>query len=440
MEFDITENLNISQYTLQVMLEVVIVLAIGLIMGLEREYAGLERGEREGAVPAALFAGVRTFPLVGLLGYLSFLISDQFAFPWIFPVAFLAVALFSISSYYLISQRNEVGSTTQFALLAVFLTSGIVYQQEYLLAAFLGLIITGLLAFKVTMHQAVAKLSRRDILSILLFAAITALILPLLPNIDIGPYGAFNPFKIWVIVSLYMALNFFGYFLHKFLGSKYSVVTTGVLGGFISSTATAWYFSRLGGRMKNGGMAYVGAILLASSIMFPRLLIWLSVLSPELLSTLWLPVLVMGLIGFSAGYYYSKKALGAEKLKGQSIANPINIKDAFVFVGLYVVILLLVGFSEDKLGSHGVFFAAGISGLTTIDAITISMAGYANNLGIDVASIAILLAAFSNTLLKYVLCLIFGNNAMRKYATIGYIPIFTALILYLIYRYVTGSV
>lgn len=433
MEFDLTENLNITEYTLRVMLEVVIVLGIGLIMGLEREYSALEKGEKKGETPAALFAGVRTFPLVALLGYLSILLGDQFSSSWIFPIAFLSVAVFSVSSYYLSNLKNEVGSTTEFALLAIFLISGIVYQQEYLLAAFLGLLITGLLAFKVTMHRAVTMLSRRDILSILLFAAITALILPLLPNIDIGPYGAFNPFKIWMIASLYIALNFVGYFLHKFLGTKYSVVTTGVLGGFISSTATAWYFSRLGGKSKSGGMAYVGAILLASSIMFPRLLIWLFVLSPVLFNELWIPILVFGIIGFFAGFYYSKKSLGAENLEKQSITNPINLKDASVFVGLYVLILLLVGFSEEQLGNQGVFFAAGISGLTTIDAITISMASYAQSLGITVASIAILIAAFSNTLIKYVLCLIFGNNRMRKFASVGFVPIFAALLAYLLY-------
>src|SRR5690606_8743262 len=248
------------------------------------------------------------------------------------------------------------------------------------------------------------------------------------PNIDLGPYGAFNPFRMWLSATIFISPNFDGYFLHKFIGSKYSIVTTGILGGFISSTATAWYFSRLGWKSKEGGMSYVGAIMLASSIMFPRLLIWLFVLNTTLFSELWLPILVFGMIGFFSGFYFSKKSFGKEQFEEQTIENPINLKDASVFVFLYIIILLMVGFAEETLGNRGVYFAAGISGFTTIDAITISMAGYVNTLGISVASIAILIAAFSNTLIKFVLCLIFGNNNMRKYSAIGFLPIFAALI------------
>lgn len=439
MEFDLTESLNITDFTLQAMMEVLIVLGIGLIMGLEREYSSIQKGIRQGAVRSELFAGVRTFPLVALMGYLSIFLGDELSLPWLFPLTLIVVAAFSVAAYYLSNLKREDGSTTQFALLAAFLLSGIVYHQEYLLAAFLGLLITALLAFKVGMHKAVTKLSQRDILSILLFAVITALILPLLPNIDLGPYGAFNPFRIWLIATIFISLNFVGYFLHKFIGSKYSIVTTGILGGFISSTATAWYFSRLGGKSKEGGMSYVGAIMLASSIMFPRLLIWLFVLNATLFSKLWLPILVFGLIGFFSGFYFSKKSFGKVQSEEQTIENPINLKDASVFVFLYIVILLLVGFAEETLGNRGVYFAAGISGLTTIDAITISMAGYMNTLGISVASIAILIAAFSNTLIKFVLCLIFGNNNMRKYAAIGFTPIFAALIAYMVYLVMSAT-
>lgn len=439
MEFDITENLNITEFTLQTMLEVLIVLGIGLIMGLEREYSSIEKGKRVGEIRNELFAGVRTFPLVALMGYLSILLGAHLSLPWLFPITLIVVAAFSVAAYYLSNLKKDEGSTTQFALLTAFLLSGVVFHQEYLLAAFLGLLVTALLAFKVSMHRAVTQLSRRDILSILLFAVITALILPLLPNIDIGPYGAFNPFRIWMIVTIFISLNFVGYFLHKFIGSKYSILTTGVLGGFISSTATTWYFSRLGGKSETGGMTYVGAILLASSIMFPRLLIWLFVLNTELLSALWIPIMVFGILGFFIGFYYSKKSFGKETFSERTIVNPINIKDAVVFVGLYVMILLLVGFAEENLGNQGVYFAAGLSGLTTIDAITISMANYVDTIGLSVASVAILLAAFSNTLLKYVLCLIFGNNNMRKYASIGFSPIFLTLIAYTIYLVTTAN-
>lgn len=435
MDFNLSENLAISQNAFQVFIEILIVLGLGLIVGLEREYASSKDKEASPDNSVELFAGVRTVPIVALIGYLGMLLSDYYS-PWIYPVTLLSVAGFALTSYYLANLKKSDGSTTEFALIAVFLLSALVYHGDYLLATFLGLLLTALLAFKVRIHRAVARLSRQEILSILLFAAITALVLPLLPDKDWGPYGALNPFKIWFIVTIFISLNFVAYFLNKFIGSKYSIVTTGVLGGFISSTATAWYFSRLGGKSKKGGMTHVGAILIASSIMFPRLLIWLVVLNPEILEQLWIPVLIFGVIGFGAGFYFTRKSLGSEKFEERSIGNPINLKDAGIFGAIYVAILLAVGFAESQFGDQGVYWAAGISGLTDVDAITISMAEYGGkSIAMNTAGVAILIAAFSNTMIKYALCLIFGNTNMKRYASWGFIPVFVAGIGYILFQF-----
>lgn len=433
MDFNLSENLDISEFTLRILLELLIVLGIGVIVGLEREYSAAKDSEIDEKTGSELFAGVRTFPIVAIIGYLSTFLSDKIS-SWIFPVALIVVAAFAVTAYYISNLKKRDGSTTEFALLVVFLLSALVYTGEYLLSAFLALLITVLLTFKVRIHRAVARLSRQEILSILLFAAITALALPLLPNQDFGPYGALNPYKIWFIVTIFIALNFVAYFLHKFIGSKYSIITTGVLGGFISSTATAWYFSRLAGKSKEGGMTHVGAILIASSIMFPRLLIWLVVINPGLLKNLWLPVVIFGLIGFGAGFYFTRKSLGDEDFEERNIGNPINLKDAGIFGAIYVIILLAVGFAQEQFGDEGVYLAAGISGLTDVDAITISMAEYAKgSINNSTAVIAIIIAAFSNTLIKYAFCLIFGNTNMRRYASWGFIPVFVAGVAYIIF-------
>ncbi|MEX2589528.1 MAG: MgtC/SapB family protein, partial [Chitinophagales bacterium] len=412
MDIDLTETLNLTPEIIRFFREVLIVLGIGLLGGLEREYS---KKKNQKAENFELFAGVRTFPLVALIGYLSIYLGNMITV-WIYPVALLAVAAFAVAAFSISRMERPTGATTEFALIAVFLLSNLVYLQEYLIAVFLSLLITALLALKVNIHQAVKALSQRDIYSIIVLAVITALILPLLPNKDLGIYGVFNPFRIWLIVTVFISLNFVAYFLHKFIDTRYSIIAIGVLGGFVSSTATAWYFSRLGGKTKKGGITHVAAIVLASSIMFPRILVWLIVLSPALLKILWLPVLLFGIGGFVIGFYYSKKSLGNEEFEEREISNPINFKDALAFGGLYVLIMLMVGFAEDYLGQLGVYFAAAISGFTQVDAITISMTNYAaNNIDISVASVAILIAAFVNTFFKYALCLFFGNNNMRKY-------------------------
>ncbi len=118
------------------------------------------------------------------------------------------------------------------------------------------------------------------------------------------------------------------------------------------------------------------------------------------------------------------------------ISNPINLRDAGIFALLYVLILLFVGFAEENLGPEGVYYAAGISGLTDVDAITISMANYASeSLLLPIAATAVLIGALANTLVKYLLCIIFGNRPMRRYASLAFVPIFifgTACIIYLL--------
>lgn len=430
MDFNPVESLNLSDAAIHFFQDILIVLGIGLLIGLEREYAKSQQNEDSAQ---EMFAGVRTFPLVGIIGYLAIYIGDRFSF-WIYPVVLGGVILLTIVAYYLSRLRKRVGATTELAFIATFLLSSLVYLEEYLLSAFLALLITALLAFKVNLHKAISTFSRKDILSILLFAVITVLILPLLPNKDFGPYGVLNPFKIWLIVTIFIALNFVAYFLHKFIDSRHSILTTGVLGGFVSSTATTWYLSRLGGRTSEGGMTQIAAITLASSIMFPRLLVWLIVLSPELFSILWLPITIFGALGFSIGLYYIKLSTGEHNFEERKITNPINFKDALFFALLYILILLLVGFAKDYLGSKGVFLAAGLSGLTDVDAITISLSNYANqSIQLSVASVAIIIAAFSNTLVKFAICLVFGNRIIRRYAGFAFGSLFAAGLAYVLY-------
>lgn len=430
MDFDLLQSLDLSDAAIKLFRDILVVLGIGLLMGLEREYASAGRTTRED-----IFAGVRTFPLVSLVGYLSIYLAEKISV-WIYAIAFTLVFVFIMLAYYRSSRKGDLGSTSDFALLITFLLSSLVFFGEYLVAAFLALVTTTLLALKVDIHRTIRGLSRQDILSILIFVLITAFILPLLPDQDLGPYGAFNPYRIWLIVSVFISINFTAYFLHKFISARHSLIATGVLGGFASSTATAWYFSRQGGKVEDGSVVHTAAVVLASSIMFPRLLIWLLLLNFPLFQKIWLPVVLLGLTGFLIGLYLSRKKVSEQAVGKMEISNPINLRDAGIFAILYILILLLVGFAEDNLGPRGVYYAAAISGLTDVDAITISMANYANDsLLIPVAATAVLIGALANTLVKYILCMVFGNRTMRRYASLAFVPIFifgVACVIYLL--------
>ncbi len=423
---DILESIGLTEEILRTFKELFIVLGIGLLMGVEREYSKRQKEDR-------LFAGVRTFPIVALVGYLSLFLSEKY-FPLIFASAFIGTIVV-VAMAYVRTRKADVGTTTEFSLMATFLLGSLVFAQHYYLAVIVAVLITALLSLKIKLHDAVRKLSRNDIFSILYFVIITALVLPLLPNKDMGPYGIFNPYKTWLIVVIFITLNFLAYFLSKFLSQRRSVLLTGVLGGFASSTATAWYFSRSSGKSTSGGMMQAAAIILASSIMFPRLLIWLIILNLELFRALWLPVLVFGLAGMGIGYYISSREQEQEETEDRQINNPINFREALFFALIYITIQFVVGYAEEHLGNEGVYLAAAISGLTDVDAITISMANYSKqDIGLKVAAVSVVIAAFSNTSVKYAFCLFFGNAQLKKYASYGFLPLFALGLAYVLIR------
>ncbi|MCO6477342.1 MAG: MgtC/SapB family protein [Phaeodactylibacter sp.] len=423
---DILETIGLNQQALDMLKEIFIVLGIGLLLGVEREYSKQEKEER-------LFAGVRTFPIVALLGYLALFLSDKYS-PFIYVAAFLGVMAI-IALAYSTSRKADAGTTTEFSLVASFILGSLIFTKNYHLAVTIAVLITALLSLKIKLHEAVHKLSRQDIISILYFVIISALVLPLLPNKEMGPYGIFNLYKTWLIVVIFITLNFLAYFMSKFLSRRHSVLLTGILGGFASSTATAWYFSRQSGRSKAGGMMQAAAIVLASSIMFPRLLIWLALLNLQMLRVLWLPVLIFGAVGMGIGYYISTlERQSAQDDDGPEIGNPINFKEALFFALIYIAIQFVVGYAEEQFGDKGVYIASAISGLTDVDAITISMANYGKeSIKLGVAALAVVIGAFANTSVKYGFCLAFGNAGMRKYASYGFLPLFVLGLGYVVF-------
>jgi uncharacterized membrane protein (DUF4010 family) len=423
-------DLSLDPELLAFFKNLLITVGIGLLLGLEREFS------KGGDEDDPSFAGVRTFPIVALIGFLAATYADLYS-PWVYVAALLGTFAFTVFSYQQAANKGSYGGTSEFSLIIAFLLGGLVVKENYHGAVSIAVIVTALLALKVRLHALIDKLDKQEVFSILIMVVITALVMPLLPNENVGPFETLNPYKAWLIVVIFVSLNFLAYFIEKFIGSRRSVLITGIIGGFASSTATAWYFSRKTSGSKKGGVVEASAILLASSIMFPRLLIWLFILDQQLLQMLWLPVTMFGLLGVGIGYWMSRQNREDEvEASPRQASNPINFKEAFVFAGIYIVIQLLVGYANEYFGDSGVYIASLIAGLTDIDAITISMADYQEkSIQIGVAGAAIILAAFSNTLIKYAFCLIFGNTTLRKYSTIGFVALFLAGIGYGVVRF-----
>lgn len=406
------ETLNLDLELLEQLKALLITLGIGLLLGLEREQA---YHRKEGK---SLFAGIRTFSIVAILGYLAVFLGELLS-----ELAFLGILLGVIGIIgiaYIRAQSSIHGTTTEFSLMLVFLLGGMVKLGYHQLSVGIAIGVTALLAFKIRLHKFAGALSQDELLSILKFLLVTALVLPVLPDKEVGPYGFFNAYRTGLILSIFLALNFAGYFLSRFFRER-SALLTGILGGLASSTATAWYFSRQVGKGQGKGRREAAAVVLASAIMFPRILIWPALLNWALFKALALPVSLLGLIGVGASWYLFRSARQEELVESPEHGNPLNFREAFIFAFIYTAIQFGVGYASEHLGDTGVYWAAAISGFADVDAITVSMSEYGGGVRrLNVAAAATVIASVSNTLVKYGFCLAFGNPSLRKNATFGF--------------------
>lgn len=334
-------------------------LAIGLLIGLERERSPGSR------------AGLRTFALVALFGTLAAMLSEK-ATPWLLLGGLLIVGLMTVAVYFRVKDDSaDPGTTTVVAILVCYSLGAAIWYGNDTLAIMLAIITTVLLYFKTELHGITEKLSRRDLISILQFAVLTFIILPILPDQNYGPYDAINPYQIWLMVVLISGVSLAGYVALQLIDQRHDVVL-GLFGGLVSSTATTLVYARRSAENQNFTQLAVVVILIANLTVLIRLAIISAVASPSILPQL-LPVLGSGFLlgsGVTAYWWYQLKR--HNELPVPEIKNPTEIGTAAAFGLIYGGVLLLSAWLSDTAGSSGLYAAALISGLTDVDAITLS--------------------------------------------------------------------
>jgi len=386
-------------------------LLIGALIGLEREFAQQRSGEQE-------FGGIRTFALMALLGAVAAFLTDQYG-PLIFLAVYLGLILLLWASLLASSMRGvEEGITTEVTALLVPLFGAMMIWNQPAVAAALGVITALILALKPRLHGAARRMSTEDLRATLEFSIITAVVLPLLPNEGFGPYGVLNPFQIWLLVVFISGIGFLAYMLMKFLGPERGIGITGLLGGLVSSTATTLSFA---GRSKtNAGFSTVLAqgILLASCVMFPRVLIEVAVVNPGLVSQVVVPLAAMLIAGVIAVYILWRRGRAEEKADhgGVELSNPLRLKTAITFGLVFAVVLVAVEAANEYFGSAGVYIASMLAGITDVDSITLSVSNLSLKGLLDprVAAIAIILATIMNTIAKAVMAMVLGTPRLRR--------------------------
>lgn len=389
----------------------VVAMAIGLLMGLERERN-----------PAAK-AGLRTFALTALLGVLTAHLATSLGEQWLIAVSLLLVGGMIIAAYLRSAPQpdGDPGTTTVAALMLCYGLGVLVWHDEIQLAVMLGIAATLLLYFKPELRGLSQQLTRRDLLSVLQFAVLSLIVLPLLPNQDYGPYGAINPHHIWWMVVLIVGVGLAGYAALRLVGQQRGAAMLGLLGGLVSSTATTLAFSRHARASAAMAPVAVIVIVLANLVVLVRLGVLALAVAPDVLPQL-APVLAGGLVAGGLGAAYGVRRLRPQgELPELAMGNPTELRTALGFGLLYAVVLLAAAWLSDWLGARGLYAVAVVSGLTDVDAITLSSLRLHNldklsaSLAVDVVALAVL----SNLAFKSILALTVGGWQMARHAIAG---------------------
>ncbi len=384
-------------------------LAIGLLIGLERERSPGSR------------AGLRTFALVALFGTLAAMLSEEANMPWLLLGGLLIVGLMTIAAYSRAKDDSaDPGTTTVAAILVCYGLGAAVWYGNDTLAIMLAIITTVLLYFKTELHGITEKLSRRDLISILQFAVLTFIILPILPDKNYGPYEAINPYQIWLMVVLISGVSLAGYVALQFIGPRHSAVL-GLFGGLVSSTATTLVYARRSAESQNFVPLAVVVILLANLTVLIRLTIVSAVASPSILPHL-LPILGSGfLLGSGITAYWWYQLQQQNELPVPEIKNPTEIGTAAAFGLIYGAVLFSSAWLSDIAGSSGLYAVALISGLTDVDAITLSSLRLyeLGKLGTSETVTAISIGIISNIGFKLGLVFFFGRSLLAKQCITG---------------------
>lgn len=396
-------------------------LLIGAMIGIEREFVQ-QRAE------SSSFAGIRTFAFIAMLGALAAYAAQLHGIV-IFYIAyggfFLLIAGNRVAS---VSQGLTMGMTTEVVAILTPLLGALVVWDHAEVAAALGVITALMLAMKPRLHRIARRMSNEELRATLQFGLLSLVILPLLPDQPLGPFGVLNPFRIWLLVILVSGISFLGYLLMKFGSPAGGTGLAGLFGGLVSSTATTVSFAGRSKEFPEIGKLAANAVILASAVSFPRILVEVLVVHPPLLRLLALPMIVMLVAGAGIAYGIwrtqdkeQESALDTDV----GVSNPLRLQSALTFGALFTVVLILVRYASELFGRTGLYVASGLSGLTGVDSITLSASGLAADaqLTLEAAALAILTATLVNMLFKLALAAALGSDRLRRVVTPAFLLI-----------------
>jgi uncharacterized membrane protein (DUF4010 family) len=491
---------------------------VGMVIGLEREL-------RDGG-KASL--GLRDFVLLALLGAFAAFLAERFAAPWMIALGFFGMLALVLSGYWA-KRRHGSGITTELAALMTFFFGVLILFGAPELAIALAIVTLGVLFPKAAIKQFSAQVSTQELQAVLLFLAISFIVLPVLPNQTLDHFATFdagsivqldatsqrvvirytdlpvapdsrlevfasgwrylgairiseadaqsatgrfegenfsalavgqgvrsrlgmpalyevlaaiNPYRVWLIVVLVSFVSFLGYVLIKVIGSGAGIGLTGLVGGLVSSTVTTLSFARRSQENPAAIPLFAAAIILASSIMFPRLIAEIAVFNTLLMHSIAMPLAMMGLTGLllAAYSFWRFRSPGTEGAPAVSFDNPFSLKSAISFALIFACILAATRLATTYLGDAWLPLVAIVSGLTDADAIAFSISNLQRNglVSVDWASFNLVLGALSNTFMKLALVFTLGNRELFRHLLWSFLAIGATGIACMLFYYDLG--
>jgi uncharacterized membrane protein (DUF4010 family) len=390
-------------------------LAIGLIIGVER-YKDRAPGERKPA-------GVRTFVLFSLLGAISGLLSNSGI-----SIAVFCGLIVLLGIGYFRHSAHAAGLTTEAAAMLTFWLGHLVHGHESIAIA-TTIVVAILLSSKQPLHAFVRQhITETELFDTLKFLAVVLVVYPLLPDRDMGPYGALNPSRIWMLVVLVSTVSFSGYLLVRVLGQQRGLVAGALAGGLVSTTAATLSLAERARRLPESTRSCAVAGIVANAVQFPRILLLVWIVNPGMGIRLALPLLAMGATGL-LGARVASRWLDREDPEtgdGGEMDNPYSLTSALKFGGLLATVLVLAEVAAVHLPGLGIYAASAFAGLADASAISLSVAGLvdAGTIPVPVAAVSVFIALTVNAAAKWVLALRYGSRGLALWIGLGLLGMF----------------
>ncbi|MEF8781802.1 MAG: MgtC/SapB family protein [Haloarculaceae archaeon] len=381
--------------------------AVGALIGLERE--GSESG--------GTFAGSRTFPLLALYGALV-----QSFFPGMVPIALATVFLpLTVAYAAKVTLEGDIGLTTLVAAVLTVVLGAMATHSErgMALAVVVGGVVTALLSAKDPIHDFAESIDDDERRATVKFILVVFVVLPLLPNREVEALYGLNPRFVWLMVVFVSGLSFAAYLLSQVLGAERGIAATGMLGGFVSSTATAVSMAEQAAENPTLYQVCAFSTVVAATVMFPRALVEVAVINPSLLPHVAVPLGAMTAVAAAAGVAVYWRATATMETEAE-IENPFRLRPALFFGAIFAVVLLVSEQANTVLGSSGVYATAFVSGLADVDAMTLTLSRLAadGTVSEPVATTGIVIAATANTLVKAGIAWVIGTRQLGRIVTV----------------------